>query len=130
MRASRTLPDFKFNSIGRTGSFWVIFPVAGLTSSGELKLKLGGFELVAITTSYELTVTKGAENVKVGRETKIAAEVTSPLGLAADVFTEEEATISVGATDSVGSKLKLGKLVILSGIGTAVSSSNSFSSSS
>lgn len=98
-------------------------------------MKLGGFELVVVSTSYELTVTKGAENVKVGRETEtlIAAGLTNPLELVpadANVFTEEEATVCVGATESDGSKLKLGKLVKPRGIGTAASSSISLCSSS
>jgi hypothetical protein len=106
-----------------------------LTSNGELKLKLSGFELTAASTSYGLTVTNGAENVKAGRgaEVLVIEELTNPLELiTAAVFTEDfvDTTVAFSTTEEGGSKLKLGRPAILMGIGTAVSSSDSTSSSS
>ena len=71
--------------------------------------------------------------MKAGRVTGVFVieELTNPLELiTAAVFTEVDTTVSVATTERGGSKLKLGKPAILMGIGTAVSSSDSTSSSS
>ena len=133
LKTSRALPDLNSDSAGSIDSFSGVFFLRGLTSNGELKLKLGGFELTAASNSYGLTVTKGAEKVKAGRGTEVLVidELTNPLELdTAAVFTEDDTTVSLATTWQGGSKLKLGKPAIPIGIGTAVSSSESTSSSS
>lgn len=75
------------------GSFSGVFAVMGLTSNGELKLKLGGLELIAAAASFGLTVTNGAENVKAGRGAGVLVvkvELNNPFDevvTANDVFT-------------------------------------------
>jgi hypothetical protein len=128
LKTSRALPDLNSDSAGSIDSFSGVFFLRGLTSNGELKLKL-----TAASNSYGLTVTKGAEKVKAGRGTEVLVidELTNPLELdTAAVFTEDDTTVSLATTWQGGSKLKLGKPAIPIGIGTAVSSSESTSSSS
>lgn len=105
-----------------------VFVAAGLTGSGELKLKLGGLELTAAAASCGLTVTKGAEKVKAGRGIDVVNVedvedvVANPFELVAvdDVILEgSEETARLEVTAGGGNKLKLGKLDNPIGIGTA-----------
>ena len=115
------------------GSFSGVFAVMGLTSNGELKLKLGGLELIAAAASFGLTVTNGAENVKAGRGAGVLVvkvELNNPFDevvTANDVFTVD-ATTGAETEGGGGSKPNVGKDPI--GIRTAVRSEVMGSSSS
>lgn len=140
LRTSITLPVFNSATGLKLVSFSGVFLNTGFTGSGELKLKLGGFELTAAAASCGLTVTSGAENVNAGREAdeigKHVLLIPFVLVVSGAVEDDSFAVIAGAATETSfttgggGSKLKLGRLDKPIGIGTAVSSGPTNSSSS